>query len=66
MIMTKFEKIEAGLIIVFEVILCVLKNEKKFRTLLKDKNRVRNNLKTNKYGNKFINSTISKHDDGKI
>ena len=37
MIMTKFEKIEAGLIIVFEVILCVLKNEKKFRTPLKKK-----------------------------
>ena len=30
MIMTKFEKIETGLIIVFEVVLCTLKNGKKF------------------------------------
>ena len=43
MIMTKFEKIETGLIIIFEVVLCTLK-----------------------YGNKFINSTISEYDDGKI
>lgn len=35
--MTKFEKIEAGLIIVFEVVLCTLKNGKKFRILLKKK-----------------------------
>lgn len=37
MIMTKFEKIETGLIIVFEVVLCTLKNGKKFRNLLKKK-----------------------------
>lgn len=37
MIMTKFEKIETGLIIVFEVVLCTLKNAKKFRNLLKKK-----------------------------
>ena len=36
-IMTKFEKIETGLIIVFEVVLCTLKNGKKFRNLLKKK-----------------------------
>ena len=35
--MTKFEKIETGLIIVFEVVLCTLKNAKKFRNLLKKK-----------------------------
>ena len=37
MIMTKFEKIETGLIIIFEVVLCTLKNGKKFRNLLKKK-----------------------------
>lgn len=37
MIMTKFEKIETGLIIIFEAVLCTLKNGKKFRNLLKKK-----------------------------
>ena len=37
MIMTKFEKIETGLIIVFEVVLCTLKNANKLRNLLKKK-----------------------------
>ena len=61
--MTKFEKIETGLIIVFEVVLCTLKNGKKFRNLLKKKV---SKTKTDKYGNKFINSTIPEYDDGKI
>ena|GEM_PF-1982525 len=35
--MTKYEKTQDGLIIIFEVALCCLKNLKKFRSLLKKK-----------------------------
>ncbi len=35
--MTKYEKVESCLIIIFEVTLCTLKNWKKFRGILKKK-----------------------------
>lgn len=35
--MTKYEKTESCLILGFEVLLCVLKNFKKFRSVLKKK-----------------------------